>query len=476
MAAPHLKLSTGVLISDGHLVVTTVSKSPFGFRQIATCEVEFEPGEVAAALTELNTAGLLKGKVVCGLDGRRVYSITRRQLAEDHGQTPAEVLSERLGHLDGGLVAGMTPIKLPSGPHAVMVACSRGLARQVLAGLGKLRKSATKLVPLVPTMYRMAVRAKSSPRKWRTEVRVLFGEQEGLAILAHADVTLASRLFEVAGDNLESSLDIAIQSLLTYVREDLGLDKVDGITLHREDTDGLAGRCGETFAVPTVSAPPVAMDEHAASTALAQSGLLPTPGAVDLFGDLRPAAGLKENFPKRAAALLLGTLAAAGWMLHEEASRLERDTARTEQQVAALAKRVKITSKDVKVKHVAVEAEWNAATAFVVERVFWGEFLAELPDILPGSVTLTDFNGKDKVQFKKKTTGSAATRQLIITGQVPLDGITTSPPEVSMITDAIRDSAPFQREFARVTGANVRLMPGMSGAMARLVFVCLPTN
>ena len=55
-----------------------------------------------------------------------------------------------------------------------------------------------------------------------------------------------------------------------------------------------------------------------------------------------------------------------------------------------------------------------------------------------------------------------------------LDGVSASPPEVGLITDALRASPEFQREFARITGANVRLMPGMSGAMARLVFVCLP--
>jgi Tfp pilus assembly protein PilN len=271
-------------------------------------------------------------------------------------------------------------------------------------------------------------------------------------------------------------VEIAVLSLLTYVDEELGIGQVDGVTLHDPDDEPLVAHCADTLELPVKSAPAVAMDEHAASTALAQAGLLPTPGAVDLFADLRPSAGLKENFPVRAAALLVAVLAAGGWMLNEEAVSLERETAHVEKQVAALAKRVRITPADVKVKHVAVEAEWEAATAFLTKRVFWTDFLRAIPEVLPATVVLTDLNGRDKVQFRKKTVGSAASRQLVITGQVTLDGVSSSPPEVSMITDALRESPEFQRDFARVTGANVRLMPGMSGAMARLVFVCLPSN
>jgi hypothetical protein len=42
------------------------------------------------------------------------------------------------------------------------------------------------------------------------------------------------------------------------------------------------------------------------------------------------------------------------------------------------------------------------------------------------------------------------------------------------MTSALTRSPYFQREFPRITGANVRLMPAVKGLFARVMFTVLP--
>ncbi len=476
MARPRLKVATGVLLTEDHLTVTTVAKTALGARQISTQEVEIGEQGVVATLGRLRTEGALKGKIVCGVDARRSFAITRKLISEDAGQTPAELLSARLGYLEGGLVAAMDGVRLPSGQFVSLVACSRGLASELLAGLDGIRISQIRLAPVMPALYRMAQQKKSAPRKWKCEMRVLIGEGEGLAILAYQGHPVASRLFDFPDSKNTHGVEVAVLSLMTFAREELALNAVDGVFVHVADTEEeLVAACERGLGVTTKIAPAVSTDAHAGSYALGLAGLKPKPGATDLFQEIHPPAGLKQNFPAKAALVLGAVVVGSGWAMNSEADSLEREAARIERAAAANAKRAGAAVNDLRKVHEGLKAEMGVAKAFLFKRVFWSEILYEIPEVLPETVMLTDFDGRDLLRFKKAK-GTTLSRQLQLIGQTKMDGTVVSPPEVNTLTTALAESEVFQANFPLVAGANVRLMPGMAELFARISLLCLPKN
>jgi len=101
--------------------------------------------------------------------------------------------------------------------------------------------------------------------------------------------------------------------------------------------------------------------------------------------------------------------------------------------------------------------------------------MIEMPEVVPASVTLMDFDGRDTVRFPSKKKGIASTtgRGLTLTGEVEMDSKSTSPPEVAELSDAIRASPLFQTELPRVPGANVRMQNAQGRSTAKIVVHCL---
>jgi hypothetical protein len=77
---------------------------------------------------------------------------------------------------------------------------------------------------------------------------------------------------------------------------------------------------------------------------------------------------------------------------------------------------------------------------------------------------------------KKKSDAAApsVSRQLMLSIEVPLDEADSSPPEVAQLTAALETSPYFQKQFPRITGSNVRLLPAIKGLAARIMVMCFP--
>jgi hypothetical protein len=475
---PTLKTSTGVWLGEDRVVVTSLAKTPFGMRQTSTTEVPILDGDLAGTLAGLVERGQLKGKVVCGFDVRRSVTMTRRVGPDEEGDSPAELLAARLGYIEGGLAAGMRSVKLPSGPHALLVACPRRLASHVMVGLEGLRISQVRLAPLTPALSLLAQRHKKSSRKSRAEVRVLLGDNMGMAILAYAGRPVASRLFDAEPSDLSHAVEIAVLSLVTYAREELGIGQVDGLILHvdEEQYPALAETVGVECDLTAHYAPPLAVDGHSASYALAVAGISDKSNAVDLLQGLHPPAGFRKNFPARSVALLLLVLAGAWWSSHRKISRLDVEAARYVKKTESLAKTADVRMSDLKKLHERLALEVSHAEAFLADRVFWSDLLRELPVVLPETAELLDFDGRDKINFPRKKKAAATTkgRQLSMTTVVGMDEETVSPPEVAQITDALRASEVYRNSFPRITGANLRITPGKKGVFANIRLLLLP--
>src|SRR5262245_58231109 len=99
MAAPALgwKLATGVFLGEDRVVATTVARTPLGAKRLESCEEPVSNGDVIGALERLRSTGRLKGVLVCGVDARRVFTVTRRLSPEEAAKRPAELLAAQLG-------------------------------------------------------------------------------------------------------------------------------------------------------------------------------------------------------------------------------------------------------------------------------------------------------------------------------------------------------------------------------------------
>ncbi|HZM00938.1 MAG TPA: hypothetical protein VFD43_11880, partial [Planctomycetota bacterium] len=301
-----------------------------------------------------------------------------------------------------------------------------------------------------------------------------------LALLSYNGALVAARLFAMPGEASSSAIWLAVMSLVTHAREELGLGAIDGVVLHvGELGEPLAKECEAGFKIPTQVAPQLTADPESASFALACLGTQPRSGAPDLFADLRPPPGLRQSFPVKAAAVLLAIIAGAGWMLLDAAGKLEDENAKLAKLAQKYAQKAKVNPKDLVKVHAALSAEFGIASSFVSSRVYWADVLRELPAVVPATGAIIDLDGRDSVKFpatKKKSQAApvGVSRQLMLAIEVPLDEADSSPPEVQQITDALAGSAYFRKQFPRITGSNVRLLPAVKGLAARITVMCFP--
>lgn len=471
-----LRGTVGLLVRKDRLLVTRGSG-----KKATVDEYPFEPGHLGDIVAQLRDDGMLGGQVVCSIEGRRLYTVTRADDPEHEGLGPSEILARDIGRLAGGIVADSEEVKLPAGVHHTYAACPGEVARELWRGLAGLRPRDLRLVPTDHAVHRAAVDAQRSPRRWRKELRVIVDGARGLALVAWHGQVVASRAFVVPADappeTRARAIEIAVHGLVTWSREEFGIEELDGGVLHAEDEGPVAEAVDGLVHGELLTASPIGLDSESLALALPAMARKRLPDDLDVFRDLHAPSGFKENFPVRAAALMLTTLAFCSWLVWDEVTRLENELSAINGQLGALVKRLDIKRSDVPKLHEVRTIEWNTVTAFVGERVFWSDLLDELPSVLPEGVVLNDLDGRDRVMLKKSTAGGAqAPRRLLITGKVDVDDESVAPPEVGLITDALRSSEEFRTTFPRITGANVKMMPGPNGLYARMTFTCLPGN
>jgi hypothetical protein len=474
--------ATGVYLGADSVVAVTVAASPRGPRVIATHRESVDEGAVAGCLQRWLQEKKLTGRMALGVDPRGAFTITRRLGGEEQGVGPAELLASRLGFAADDLVAASQPVKLPGGPHAALVASRRRAAERLLEGLdhdGKPRHGA-RLLPTTWALWDYASSLKRRPRSWRSCIRVLPGGECGIAILGWRDTPIASRLFDSeAGPH---QIGLAVLSLVAHAREELGLAEVDGVMLHLGDAGAiLQPDCELLYGIATQCAPVCGTDAESAARALAAAALRQRFLGVDLFRELRPPPGLAANFPVRTAAGLVVSLLALAGSLVYEAQDLERETSKLVKQAEANVKKARISLKDLPKLHDKLAVEVALAHAFISDRVYWSEVLVELPSVVPPGMQLADLDARDTIRYpskKKKAEkpGTGGGRSLMFAGEVALADDTSAPPEVAWMTAALAQSPYFQREFPRITGANVRLLPAVKGLFARLMFTVLPPS
>jgi len=122
------------------------------------------------------------------------------------------------------------------------------------------------------------------------------------------------------------------------------------------------------------------------------------------------------------------------------------------------------------------DMEKNAQVAenFLMDRVYWADFLGEVPGLMPREVELERFEGTHP--FVVPRTDGETTRLpdafVDLTLSVPVREGATRIPQVPQLTSALRESALFARHFKHVPNATVTVRPDAIEQTARVSIRC----
>lgn len=481
------KRATGVLHTEDALIITRAQINTVGKRLLTTETVELstyasEEDPLVAALKHLREEGRLPHPIICGIDPRGLYAVTRQVTEEDKDVTAAELVSAQLGTMEGGLAAAMVPTKLPNGAFRTLVAVSRVRARRMLAGLNGVKAHRMQLPPMPQVILRQATQAGKRPRKWNVCLRLIPGPVFGVAMLTVGDAAVAWRMFAAGkrGKLSRASVEPALLGLMDHARKDLLVDEIHGCLLHvGKNSDlfqGLASELSANLDLPMKLAGSFELDNEAISASLADWGLQSPPHELDLFRGLQPRLGLAENFPRKAAALLVTAIVGCGLTLWNEASEIEAQAATITAKAKKDAAKAKIKLSKIKKEHEVLKLEFGVAKNFIGKRVFWEDFMRVLPDVLPVPMRVVRIEGYDAVSISDKVSATAKKSKLTLTTEMIVPpGVEGTPAEVSIFTQALRQSPEFSGSFPRITGASVRLIKLRDGSsLAKMTVVCMP--
>ncbi|MFT7461869.1 MAG: hypothetical protein ACI9EF_000203 [Pseudohongiellaceae bacterium] len=466
--------ATGLYYSDGRLTVAHASVELTGRKSFSERTIDVPPEDLEETVKSLKEEGALKGHVICSLDSRTLFSITRKLTDEELLRGHGDVLKADVGTIEGGIATGSLPVKIGATMYRSLYAFQQDPVRSMLNGLGKTRTAQRRMLPVSVALVPL-VRRKSAgrPKAWNTWVSILPGPGFGVALLCCGKLPVAMRLFHASQDEISASgVESAVRGLQSFCRNELSLDQFDGILVHVGPDAGWepeAESLGRITGWNVTLGARLIADESTLARGLAEYGLNSAPVELDLFSDLVEVYSLFGNLPVKS---LLGVTAAMGisaFFLFWQAFTVETEGGLIAGQAKALASQAGVKVKGLADIHKKTKKEVRLAAAFVSDRLFWEDFLREIPLLIPEQMNLERLDGRNRVAWSE--TSSAETR-LSITTELPLPVLEGTPIELTRFTEAVKESELFQRKLPKIRGSNMRFQSGARESKARLVLMC----
>jgi hypothetical protein len=476
----RFKTSTGLYLSDDRVVVTVVGATPTGVKQLSQEVRPLDEGGLTTCLAALQEERALSGQIVCGVASRRFFLITRAAPPVDEEGELTDALAGGLRRIEGGLVSGVTPVRLPGGPMLTLFAASRRLALDALEGLRGIKEKRLQLTGSPLALYQQAREKPKPSRKDPEEVRIFLGDGDGMAVLAQHGVPVALHMFDCPADRLQASVEMASMMMAARARDSLGMGQVDIAYLHvGEEHAEFAAACEAGAGLPMKAAPLIRFDALASSHALAMMGMKKQPRwFANLFERVFEPAGFVKNFPLVAVICLSGMLGTLSIFMNSAVDTLRVEADGLRARAKANYQSVGVTKEQLKGKHEAAKEEFRLASYFIADRAYWSDILYELPALIPETMTVEDFDAKDTVRFPRKKAVDASVvgklRQMSVAASAPVEHGANSPPELKVLTRNIQECEAIQSLLPRIINSNVRLMPGVTQPMARVLITSAP--
>jgi len=477
---------TGVLLCRDRVAIHLGGSGPDTVKALHGAASVFAPGELQGLLTGAITDGLFGAKVAIGVDPLLEFFSTQRTIAFQEGGKAESLIEELRGKYEGRLVAESMRTALPPKTHQTAIAVPKGELQETAEAFDTFTDGKVKFVSTTHAMYAMASDDFPTPRKWKSEIRVFLGSHEGLVLFAVEGTLVARQIFEYSGQ-AQGAVTSAVNGMVVAAKEGLGLDPPDGILFHVGQGDtALADLCTSMTGLPAESASRIAYDQATLSAALAFDGFRRKRQEIDFLNcaDSIEKAAVDRLVPIKSAAMLAASvlgMAAYLWNAGNEV-QVQIDEALARSQEA-----IDLYEGDeflLEEAESALMKTVGVGEGFLMDRVYWADFLTEIPRILPVGMKLKRIDAKFNFLVpddEESEDGEAAvtvmddsSRYIEMNLEMMIENEKSLTPEVQAFTEALVESDVFSRAFPTNPGATTSLLEADRGWKKEISIRCTP--
>lgn len=386
---------------------------------------------------------------------------TQRSATFLEGQAES-LIDELRNKYDGRLVALPVRTALSQKTHQTAIAVPTRELRETSEAFDEFGGQ-VRFISTTHAIYSMAMHADPVPKGWESEIRVFLGTREGLILHGYEGSLVARQIFEYSGQ-AAGAVITAVNGMVAAVQEGLSLPKPDGVLFHVGQGDSnLADMCKSMTDLDAEVRGNIVFDQSTLATALSHEGFKRKKAEIDFLqqddAKVKKKKTGESGLPKISmagvgAAMLAmgGYLWSAGSSVQSEIDALYADSERVLDQFGhdAFALDEGLT---------ALRSTAAIGEGFLMQRVYWADFLYELPRVLPANVELVRVEGfypfampAESEEEEGGEGGEAVTlekgsRFIEFEFKVPMESEISPIPEKDQVTDALRESEHFSRFF-----------------------------
>jgi len=463
---------TGVLLCRDRVAILMGGKGTDAVKALHGAGPMFAEGELEGLLANAIKDGLLGDQVVIGVDPLLEFFSTQRVTAAHGDDAAPELLIEELRSKYGGrLIAEPVRTSLSPKTHQTAIAVPKGELAESSRAFASFGDNKVRFIGTSHALYSLALSQDPMPKKWTSEIRVFLGAREGMVLFAIAGTLIARQIFEYSGQ-AHGPVIAAVNGMVAAVQEGLGVDQPDGIIFQVGKENGeIAKVYSEVCSIEAGVRTHIPYDQATLCMALALDGFRRRRQGVDFFKHAEKDVAADENgiakIPLRPmiglSAVVLGMggyLWQAGSSLQAEIDVLQdsaeealaiydNDAIRMEEDLENLFKTVSVSE------------------GFLMERVYWGDILGELPRLIPETMSVERIDGRYEFRVPEEPsedengelaapeTFDESSRFLALSLKVPIQSEGSEVPEVQILTQALKDSELLRSHFRKVPNADI---------------------
>jgi len=475
---------TGVLLCRDRVAIHLGGKGPDSVKALHGAASVFAPGELQGLLAGAISDGIFGAKVAVGVDPLLEFFSTQRSVSFQEGGKAESLIDELRGKYEGRLVAESMRTALPPKTHQTAIAVPKGELQETAQAFESFSSGRVKFISTTHAMYAMAADEYPNPRKWKSEIRVFLGSHEGLVLFAIEGTLVARQIFEYSGQ-AQGAVASAVNGVIVAVKEGLGLDPPEGILFHVGQGDtALADLCTSMTGLPAESASRIDYDQATLSAALAFDGFRRKRQEVDFLNRAQSVtkSSAERLVPMKAAGVLVASVLGMGAFLWNTGSEVQD---KIDEAMARSQEAVDLYDGDVFLLEEAEEALMKTVgvgEGFLMDRVYWADFLTEIPRILPKGMTLKRIDAKfNFIVPEDKEDGEVATmtqddssRYIELNLEMIVESEKSNTPEVNAFSESLIDSDVFSKVFSTVGGAEFNMIESERGWKKEISIRCSP--
>lgn len=460
---------TGVLLCRDRVAVYTGGSGPDSVRAMHGAASVFSEGELQGLLSSAIADGLFSDKVAIGVDPLLEFFSTQRTISFQEGGKAESLIDELRGKYEGRLVAEPLRTTLSPKTHQTAIAVPSTELQEATAAFAGFEGGA-RFISTTHAIHAMAAAEEPTPRKWKSDIRVFLGSREGLILFSAEGTLVARQIFEYSGQ-AQGAVITAVNGMVAAVQEGLALDPPGGVIFHvGNNNGGLAELCTDITGLESISRTHIAYDQATLGMALAFEGFRRRRLEIDFLAQESAKQEKKKkkksgtDLPVKPMAGLAAALLAMGGYLWDAGSQVQAQIDDLYVQADEVLARYDYDSFQLSEGLTALRKTASVGEGFLMERVFWADFLYELPSIIPLTADLVSISADyqfivpededDEEGGGKKGSVDENSRYFEIELKVPMKNEGSEILELAMITKGLSESEHFSRYFSEIEPAD----------------------